>query len=238
MNSLNECLNRGPVILPDLCGLLIRFQMYPVVILADIEKAFFQVGIQEPEQDTTRFLWLKDTTNLDIKSNLITYRFCRVPFGLICIASPFLLAATIKFHLQKEGTPLALHILMKNIYVDNVLIGIDSSTEIRDVYEEAKSIFRRAAMNLREWNSNSFESLEFIPSCERSTVSDATNVLGLSWNQFTDEISIVGLDEVRILDVVTKRDVLHSVTKKYLTLWVWFPQSPFMVRYSYKNCGL
>ena len=90
-----------------------------------------------------------------------------MPFGLIC--SPFLLAVTIKFHLQKEGTPLALHIL-KNIYVDNVLIGIDSSTEIRDVYEEAKSIFRRAAMNLREWNSNSFESLEFIPSCERSTV--------------------------------------------------------------------
>ena len=97
--------------------------------------------------------------------------------------------------------------------MDNVLIGIDSSTEICGVYEEAKSIFRRAAMNLREWNSNSFESLEFIPSCERSTVCDATNVLGLSWNQFADEISIVGLDEVRILDVVTKRDVLHSEAK-------------------------
>ena len=165
--------------------------MYPIVVLADMEKAFLEVGIQEPEWATTRFLWLKDTTNLDIKNNLITYRFCRVPFGLIC--SLFLLAATIKFHLQKEGTPLALHIL-KNIYVDNILIGVDSSTEIRGVYEEANSIFKRAAMNLREWNSNSFESLEFIPSCERSTVSDATYVLGLSWNQFADEISIVGLD--------------------------------------------
>ena len=51
------------------------------------------------------------------------FRFCRVPFGLIC--SPFLLVATIKFHLQREGTPLALHIL-HNIYVDNVLIGVDS----------------------------------------------------------------------------------------------------------------
>ena len=80
MNSLNECLNRGPVILPDLCGLLIRFRIYPIVVLADIEKAFLQVGIQEPEQDMTCFLWLKDPTNLDVTNNLITYRICRVPF--------------------------------------------------------------------------------------------------------------------------------------------------------------
>ena len=49
MNSLNECLHRGPVILPDLCGLLIRFRVYPIVILADIEKAFLQVRIQSTE---------------------------------------------------------------------------------------------------------------------------------------------------------------------------------------------
>ena len=47
MNSRNECLHRGPVILPDLCGLLIRFRIYTIVALADIEKAFLQVGIQE-----------------------------------------------------------------------------------------------------------------------------------------------------------------------------------------------
>ena len=45
MSSLNECLHRGPVILPDLCGILIRFRIYPIVVLADIEKAFLQVGI-------------------------------------------------------------------------------------------------------------------------------------------------------------------------------------------------
>ena len=81
--------------------------MYPLVVLADIEKSFLQVGIQDTGRDVTRFLWLKDPAKLDIDDNLITYRFCRVPFGLVC--SPFLLGATIKFHLQKEGTPLALH---------------------------------------------------------------------------------------------------------------------------------
>jgi len=59
MNSLIECLYRGPVILPDLCGLLFRFQLYSTVILADIEKAFLQVSVQHEDRDVTRFL-LKD----------------------------------------------------------------------------------------------------------------------------------------------------------------------------------
>ena len=55
MNSLNECLNRGHVILPDLCGLLNRFRIYPIVVLPDIEKAFLQVRIQEPDRNMTCF---------------------------------------------------------------------------------------------------------------------------------------------------------------------------------------
>ena len=220
MNSLNECLHRGPVILPDLCGLLIRFRVYPIVILADIEKAFLQVGIQSTERDVTRFLWFKDPAKPDIEDNLITYRFCRVPFGLVC--SPFLLGATIKFHLQKEGTPLALHIL-KNIYVDNVLIGVDSISDTCGIYKEAKSIFERSAMNLREWNSNCLEFLQSLPTGERSAMSDATNVLGLLWNQFEDTINIPGFDKAAISEVVTKRDVLHSVAKIFDPLGLLSP---------------
>ena len=96
--------------------------------------------------------------------------------------------------------------------MDNVLIGVDSHGEICGVYKEAKLIFGKAAMNLREWNAKFFKALEFIPSCERSTVSDATNVLGLSWNQFENKICIKGFDEV-ITAVVAKHDVLHTVAK-------------------------
>ena len=81
--SLNECLYRGPVILEDLCGLLLRFRIYKVALTADIEKAFLQVGLQPADRDVTRFLWLKDPTKPLSKDNLQIYRFTRVPFGVI-----------------------------------------------------------------------------------------------------------------------------------------------------------
>ena len=53
MKSLNECLYQGPITLPNMCGVLIRFSMYFIAILADIEKAFLRIGIQQNERDIT-----------------------------------------------------------------------------------------------------------------------------------------------------------------------------------------
>ena len=107
--SLNECLHRGPVLLPDLCGIPLCFRIQSIVILADIEKAFLQIGIQESERDVTRFLWFRDLTKLDVvNGNFDVYRFCRVPFGIIC--SPFLLAGTIKYHLRQINTSIDMQI--------------------------------------------------------------------------------------------------------------------------------
>ena len=38
--SLNEALFRGPIMLPDLCGILLRWRRGNFALIADIEKAF------------------------------------------------------------------------------------------------------------------------------------------------------------------------------------------------------
>lgn len=68
---LNECLYRGPVMLPDLCGLLIRFRLNTIAVVADVEKAFLSIGLQQPDRDVTRFLWPKDLKNVAIEGNFV-----------------------------------------------------------------------------------------------------------------------------------------------------------------------
>ena len=46
--------------MPLLFNTIIRFRMHPVVLTADIEKAFLQVQIERPDRKVLRFLWFDD----------------------------------------------------------------------------------------------------------------------------------------------------------------------------------
>ena len=115
--SLNESLYQGPVILEDLCSLLLRFRTYDTAIVADIEKAFLQINLQEQDRDVTRFLWLKDINKPVIPSNNDIFRFSRISFGII--SSQFILAATIAYHLRSKKGPIAKK-MMKDLYKGNL----------------------------------------------------------------------------------------------------------------------
>ena len=146
--SLNRCFLRGPVILEDLCGLLLRFRLDNIALLADLEKAFLQVRLQPSERDVTRFPWLKDPSKLELSGNIQIYLFVRVPFGVI--SSPFLLGLTVAHHLEKKVNPVAEKI-RKNIYVANVITGMKTPVEAYQFYVEAKNIFKEASIYLQEW---------------------------------------------------------------------------------------
>ncbi|KAK6763593.1 hypothetical protein RB195_024060 [Necator americanus] len=57
--SLNDALHQGPLILPELYGMLLRFRMKPHVVTSDVEKAFLQIRLHEQDRDVTRCFWLK-----------------------------------------------------------------------------------------------------------------------------------------------------------------------------------
>jgi len=173
--SLNECLFRGPVLLHDLCGMIIRFRMFPIAIVADIEKAFLQIGLHEDQRDVTRFLWIKTPNNPSVSpDNVQENRFARVAFGVI--SSPFLLGATINFHIDSCESEVADKI-KSDIYVDNLITGCHTFDEACTLYSSAKEMFNDASMNLREWVSNNQDLTKTFQDTDR-TQTEVMSVLG------------------------------------------------------------
>ena len=151
--SLNDCLHTGPNLMQDLTGILLKFRTHKKAFSADIEKAFLQIELNSLDRDVTRFLWLRDINQpVDSKSNLEAYRFCRVLFG--ATPSPFLLNATIQYHLSQKDNWVARD-LMENMYMDNVITGTDCDNKSLEYYSLSRRYLQEAGMNLRQWTSNS-----------------------------------------------------------------------------------
>ncbi|XP_065195843.1 uncharacterized protein LOC135827242 [Sycon ciliatum] len=209
-NSLNDCLHSGPSLLPDLGGILVRFRLFPVGITSDIEKAFLQVGLDEPDRDYTRFLWLKDISQPVSPANLVTYRFCRIPFGVI--SSPFLLSATIHHHLGNSNSTLGSEI-RDSTYVDNVITGRNTADEASTLYDSAKSLFNAAAMNLQEWSSKSDEFNHTLPDFDKAT-SNNVKCLGLAWDTKEDTLNVIS-PNVAHKHANTKRSIISAAARFY-----------------------
>ena len=57
--SLNDCSFLGPSPYKKIFDILLRIRMYPIIIVADIEKDFLMVSVTEADQDALRFYGLK-----------------------------------------------------------------------------------------------------------------------------------------------------------------------------------
>ncbi|KAH7708794.1 Pao retrotransposon peptidase family protein [Aphelenchoides avenae] len=179
---LNDWLYRGPVLLPTVPAVLLRSRLPIIIIVSDIGKAFLQMAVKESHRDCLWFVWFKDPTREPTDDNLVYYRFNRVPFGLK--SSPYLLAGVIKKHLESEGTPLAMEML-KNCYVDNVLLMADTVDEALQKYRDSKAIFAKAQMPLREYASNNSEFNDALDIADRADLHKLRE-LGIRWDVTAD----------------------------------------------------
>ncbi|XP_068223542.1 uncharacterized protein [Palaemon carinicauda] len=130
--SLNDCLMTGPSLTEKLFDVLVGFRMNKFACIADIEKAFLQIGLQQHHRDFTRFLWLEDP--FDENSRVKTYRFKSVLFG--ATFSPFLLQMTLQYHFQISHSPYS-GVLLSSFYVDNFQHNADNEQQLVELYDVA-----------------------------------------------------------------------------------------------------
>ena len=196
----------------------LKFRSHSTAISADIEKAYLQIGVRAEDRDLMRFLWFED--GFDENSNVVTYRFTRVFFGATC--SQFLLGSTLR-KIAENYDELDAEFARKvrdHFYVDDLNTGVDSTNEGIETYETMKSRFADAKFNLRKWRTNNADLQNYINDRERSETTNMApkstpdKVLGVGWNESTDElvISVKDLFPPDVHDVTpTKRNILRVI---------------------------
>ncbi|UYV60695.1 hypothetical protein LAZ67_1001953 [Cordylochernes scorpioides] len=195
--SLNQCLEKGDNLIELIPDLLLRFRLGKYGIIADIRKAFLQIQVREEDREYLRFLWWKKD-----QKTLKFYRHCRVVFGLT--SSPFLLAATIKYHLslpQFQDNRCA-ELLARSFYVDNCILSLSSTNDVKKIIKESSDIMMQAKFELRDWMWNE----------PGITEQDPTSILGTKWHLQTDTIAI-NVQSLKNIDEeksITKRSILSA----------------------------
>ena len=233
-HSLNDCLHIGPSLLPLMYDILLRFRLYPVILLGDIQKAFLQIEVDRRDRDSMRFLWFKD-----IKAEqpvIEELRFTRVIFG--SGPSPFLLNGTIREHMKKYQAqdPEFVDMVISSLYVDDFVGGCNTVEDACRLKQKLTETFHEGKFTMRKWKTNNEEFRQHIQSdskeeCdatlkpEQESQTASTKVLGVSWNQFQDVIAVDFTKLLSIRHEPTQRGMLRSVSTIFDPLGLACPVS-------------
>ena len=171
--SLNDCLETGPNYILKLLNILVQFRWHRIAITADIEKAFLMVGVDQPDREFLRFLWVKDPCKLPYE--LIHLRFTWLVFGLH--SSPATLGVVLSQHISQYCSKQSeIAKKLKNLfYVDDMITGASDVQTALDFGVQARQIMAAGGRNLHKRKSDSPELPRKIESVA-TTTQPATSV--------------------------------------------------------------
>ncbi|GBM03008.1 hypothetical protein AVEN_14522-1 [Araneus ventricosus] len=215
---LNSCLEKGPNLVELIPSILNRFRLGTFGVIADIEKALLQIIIEDKDREYLRFLWFENGDPDKLK----IYRHKRVVFGIN--ASPFLLGATILYHLDNvpEHLQEVAKRLKTSIYVDNCVTSLDTIEEVESFIEQSKEIMLSAKFDLRGWKYNEAKSTFHQDAVEAPAHEGNVSLLGLEWNTEYDILKCAHKDVFDVIPV-TKRSILSSANQLFDPLGMLSP---------------
>ncbi|XP_063629208.1 uncharacterized protein LOC134800656 [Cydia splendana] len=187
--SLNSALLAGPDLLESLFGVLVRFREGKIAVIADVKEMFLQIEIVERDRDALRFVWRGE----DRTSPPQEYRMKRLIFGSAASPTTVLYVKNENAKTHSTEFPIAAEKTIKNTYMDDMLIALDTSEEharrvVNDIYE----LNMRASFELRGFASNHPAVISDVINSKEETsllgASESERALGLKWNHKRDTL--------------------------------------------------
>jgi len=190
--SLNDILQVGLTVQPDLYSIVLRFRTHQVCFTTDITKMYRQITVHPQDRDLQRILWrcFNDERIQEYQLNTVTYGTASAPYLAIrCLKK---LADDNRCH-----HPQSAQVLSNDFYVDDLLSGTPTLQEAIHLQQELTSLLDIAGFTLRKWSSNHPSFMDSIPTDLKETnqtLSQANDTgvttLGLLWIPSIDQLQV------------------------------------------------
>ena len=178
---LNDYYAKGPDVLNDMIGVLLRFRLGSIAVVGDIKKMYNAIFLSLLDQHTHRFLW----RNMNINQDPDHYILSRVTFGDRPSGAIAIIALRKTAEMFKNKFPESTSILIDNSYVDDLIFSVDSMSVAESRMSEIEHILAEGGFHIKEWNVSNKEksSNHAINIVDK----DEEKVLGILWNSETDK---------------------------------------------------
>ena len=186
--SFNDFLLRGPDLLENLLGVIMRFRQNLIAIKGDMRDMFLKIKICEKDQDAQRFLWRANDRSSEPREYVMT----SLLFG--AKSSP----ATALFIKNKNAKsfidqyPKTVESVIHNFYMDDYLDSCESVEEAENRIRQVVQINEAANWEMHGWASNEPRALQSICENEQTPISlgeiegKEERILGLQWLTHSD----------------------------------------------------
>jgi hypothetical protein len=193
--SLNDHLAKGPdAYMNCLLSVLLRWREYPGVIMGDISKMFYSIGLEEGvDQQTHRFLW-RDKPEEEPTTYIMTALSMGDTFSPVAAMEALFQTGERCSDTDKEVA----YILQKSSYVDDLVHSTLENPLV--LARKVDNCLKQHGFSIKEWqfqNEESGRTHLYEKTCEKTGEQSSlfkqgtrgtVKVLGLNWAPKTDEI--------------------------------------------------
>ena len=179
---LNEYWAKGPDLLNNILGVLLRFREYEVAFIGDIKKMYHTVATNVLDQHTHRFLWrdMETTKEPDI------YVIQRVSFGDKPSGAIATVALRKTAEMGKDQFPEASQVILNNTYMDDIIDSVNNRTKAKQITDDIEKLLIKGGFKLKEWTYSEDRSSRHEPKIPMEPSTATEKVLGVIWDPTTD----------------------------------------------------
>ena len=214
---LNDYWHKGPDLLNNLFGVLLRFRENAVAVFGDIAKMYHMIGITPPDQHVHRFLW----RNFETDREPDTYAKTVLTFGDRPSPTMAITAMRKTANLNQESKPKAAEAISKNAYVDDICDSVCSTEEATTLTADIDEVLDSGGFRVKKWitngETNGAKSNEIV----LGNKTEPEKVLGAVWIPDEDQFSFKVKDTFNKSSVppkdpsqskkLTKRSILSKI---------------------------